>query len=79
MYSSFPLWSGQPIVQGMFLLYKLEQMARKDPSIPTKQPFKAAFKHDKEYLKTERMPVILELLDCLRADGFMTKFVLERL
>ena len=61
------LWSEKPVVQGMFLMYKLEQMARKDPSIRTKQPFKAAFEHDREYLKTEGMPAILELFSAAHA------------
>jgi len=61
------LWCEQPVVQGMFLVYKLEQMVRKDPSIRTKQPFKAAFEHYKEYLKTEGMPGILELFSATHA------------
>lgn len=61
------LWSEQPVVQGMFLMHQLEQMARKDPSIRTRQPFKAAFEHDKEYLKTEGMPAILKLFSATHA------------
>ena len=61
------LWSEQPVVQGMFLMYKLEDMARMDPSIRTKQPFKAAFERDKEYLHSEGMPAILELFAATHA------------
>ena len=55
------LWSEQPVVQGMFLMHRLKKMAKKDPSIRTRQPFKAALENDKEYLKEEGMPAILEL------------------
>jgi hypothetical protein len=55
------LWSEQPVVQGMFLMYRLEKMAKKDPSIRTKQPFKAALERDKEYLEAEGMSAILKL------------------
>jgi hypothetical protein len=47
------LWSEQPVVQGMFLTYKLEQMAAEDPSIRTQKPFKPAFEHDAKYLHAE--------------------------
>jgi hypothetical protein len=55
------LWSEQPVVQGMFLLWRLEKMAKDDPSFRTRQPFKAALERDKEYLKAEGMSAILEL------------------
>jgi hypothetical protein len=71
------LWSEQPVVQGMFLMYKLELMAAEDPSIRTKQPFKAAFENDKEYLKSEGMPAILELFSATHSGMSQEQFVEE--
>jgi hypothetical protein len=71
------LWSEQPVVQGMFLMYKLELMATEDPSIRSKQPFKAAFEHDKEYLKSEGMPAILELFSATHSGMSQGQFEAE--
>ena len=71
------LWSEQPVVQGMFLLWRLEKMAKEDPSIRTRQPFKAALKHDKEYLKEEGMPAILELFAATHAGMSQENFEAE--
>ena len=71
------LWSEQPVVQGLFLMYKLERMAEKDPSIRTKQPFKAAFENDKAYLKTEGMPAILELFSATHSGMSQEQFELD--
>jgi phosphoserine phosphatase len=68
------LWSEKPLVQGMFLLHQLERMAKKDPSIRTKQPFKAAFEHDKEYLHKAGMPAIVELFAATHAGMSQKKF-----
>jgi hypothetical protein len=71
------LWSEQPVVQGMFLMHRLEKMAEKDPSIRAKQPFKAAFEHDKEYLQAEGMPAILELFGATHSGMSQEKFDTE--
>jgi hypothetical protein len=71
------LWSEQPVVQGLFLMYKLELMALEDPSIRSKQPFKAAFEHDKEYLKSEGMPAILELFSVTHSGMSQEQFEAE--
>jgi phosphoglycolate phosphatase-like HAD superfamily hydrolase len=55
------LWTEQPVIQGAFLMYQLNKMAQKDPTIRQRQPFKAAFEHDTDYLKEEGLPAILEL------------------
>ena len=55
------LWTEQPVVQGAFILYRLKKMVEKDPSLKQRQPFKAALENDRDYLKTEGMPAILEL------------------
>ncbi len=68
------LWSEQPVVQGMFLLYQLERMAKKDPSLRNRQPFRAAFEHDKEYLHTAGMPAIVELFATNHAGMSQEKF-----
>ena len=68
------LWSEQPVVQGMFLLYQLERMAKKDPSLRNRQPFRAAFEHDKEYLHTAGMPAIVELFAATHAGMSQKKF-----
>lgn len=71
------LWSEQPVVQGMFLMHRLEKMAKKDPSIRTRQPFKAALENDKEYLKEEGMPAILELFAATHTGMSQEKFEAE--
>lgn len=71
------LWSEQPVVQGMFLMYKLKLMAAEDPSIRSKQPFKAAFEHDKQYLKSEGMPAILELFSATHSGMSQEEFEAE--
>jgi hypothetical protein len=71
------LWSEQPVVQGMFLMYKLERMAKNDPSLRAKQPFKAAFEHDKEYLMAEGMPAILELFAATHSGMSQEEFEAE--
>lgn len=55
------LWCEQPVVQGAFVLHRLKEMVKKDPSMKNKQPFKAALENDHKYLKAEGMPAILEL------------------
>jgi hypothetical protein len=55
------LWCEQPVVQGAFALYRLKKMVAEDPSLKDRQPFKAALENDREYLKAEGMPAILEL------------------
>jgi hypothetical protein len=55
------LWCEQPVVQGAFALHRLKKMVEKDPSLKERQPFKAALENDREYLKAEGMPAILEL------------------
>jgi hypothetical protein len=49
-------------------------MAQKDPSIRERQPFKAAFEHDKDYLKEEGMPAILELFAATHAGMSQEEF-----
>jgi phosphoglycolate phosphatase-like HAD superfamily hydrolase len=56
------LWAEQPVIQGAFVMYQLNKLAQKDPSIRQRQPFKAAFEHDKAYLNEENLPAILELV-----------------
>ena len=68
------LWSEQPVAQGMFLLYQLERMAKKDPSLRNRQPFRAAFEHDKEYLHRAGMPAIVELFAATHAGMSQKKF-----
>jgi hypothetical protein len=68
------LWSEQPVVQGMFVMHKLGLMAKADPSLRTRQPYKAAFEHDKEYLHTEGMPAILELFATTHAGMTQSEF-----
>ena len=55
------LWCEQPVVQGAFLLSRLKRMADADPTLKDKQPYKAALENDRDYLKSEGMPAILEL------------------
>jgi phosphoglycolate phosphatase-like HAD superfamily hydrolase len=68
------LWAEQPVIQGAFLMYQLNKLAQKDPSIRQRQPFKAAFEHDKDYLKEEGLPAILELFSATHAGMSQEQF-----
>jgi len=71
------LWCEQPVIQGMFLMYKLERMVKEDPSLRAKQPFKAALEHDQEYLQAEGMPAMLELFAATHAGMSQEEFEAE--
>ena len=71
------LWSETPLIQGLFIMHKLEKMAKADPSIRQKQPFKAAFEQDKGYLKTTGMSAIFELLSATHAGMSQEEFTAD--
>ncbi len=56
------LWTEQPLIQGMFAMDRLQAMARVDPSLRERQPFKAALEGDKEYLHEHGEKAIMELV-----------------
>lgn len=44
------LWAEKPIVQEVFVLYQLNKLVQKKPSLKNQQPFKAVLEKDKTYL-----------------------------
>jgi hypothetical protein len=40
------LWQEKPLAEGAFVVSRIEQLASKDPSIRTKEPFKTLLEHD---------------------------------
>jgi hypothetical protein len=71
------LWCEQPLVQGMFMMFRLEEMATADPSLREKQPFKAALENDVQYLQAEGWPALLELAAATHAGISQESFVAE--
>jgi len=44
------LWAQQPLVQELFMFYRIKKMAKADPRLQSKQPYKAFLTHDSAYL-----------------------------
>lgn len=55
------LWQEKPVVEGAFTLARLAQMANADPSLRSREPFKAALEHDEARLHEEGARAALEL------------------
>jgi len=45
------LWCEQPLVQGAFILQRFAALARSDPSLRLRQPWKAAFENDTSWIQ----------------------------
>lgn len=56
------LWAEKPLIQGMFALEILKNLAEKNPSLKEKQPFKAVLAGDMEYIKQAGEEAVMELL-----------------
>lgn len=68
------LWAEQPVVQGMFVLEKLQAMAAADPSLTQQQPFQAALEGDVEYFKQAGEAAIMELLTATHTNMTQEQF-----
>jgi phosphoglycolate phosphatase-like HAD superfamily hydrolase len=71
------LWAEQPIVQGMFVLTRLKEMAAADPSLNQKQPYKAALEGDMAYFKQAGEEAVMELLAATHANITQEQFEQE--
>jgi hypothetical protein len=71
------LWAEQPVVQGMFVLEKLQAMAAADPSLTQRQPFQAALEGDVEYFKQAGEAAIMELLTATHTNMTQEQFQQE--
>jgi hypothetical protein len=71
------LWAEQPVVQGMFVLEKLQAMAAADPSLTQQQPFQAALEGDVEYFKQAGEAAIMELLTATHTNMTQEQFQQE--
>ena len=53
------LWCEKPMpIELMFILQRLAAMAEEDPSLRDQQPWKAATRHDYEWLRRRRHPAL---------------------
>lgn len=71
------LWAEQPVIQGMFVLARLKEMAAADPSLNQKQPFQAALTGDVAYFKQAGETAIMELLVATHANTTQEQFEQE--
>ncbi len=56
------LWPEQPIIQLLFTLERLQEMARTDPTLHQRQPFKAALEGDMAYFHEHGEEAVIKLL-----------------
>ena len=61
------LWAEQPVVQGAFLLWKLQRLAERDPALRQRQPFKAALEGDLGYFRDDPEPKVMPLVAATHA------------
>ncbi|MFP2930893.1 HAD family hydrolase [Pyxidicoccus sp. 3LG] len=61
------LWQEQPVVQGAFVLERLKALAKKDPSLRQRQPYKAALAGDLAYFKDAGEAKVMELFAATHA------------
>ncbi|GAB4382750.1 MAG: HAD family hydrolase [Elainellaceae cyanobacterium] len=71
------LWAEQPVIQGMFVLARLKEMAAADPSLNQEQPFQAALAGDVAYFKQAGEEAIMELLAATHANTTQEQFEQE--
>ncbi|MBR8829251.1 MAG: haloacid dehalogenase-like hydrolase [Gomphosphaeria aponina SAG 52.96 = DSM 107014] len=71
------LWPEQPLIQGMFVLEKIKQMAAADPTLKEKQPFQAALAGDLEYIKAAGEQAIMELVAAVHSNKTEAEFTTE--
>jgi phosphoserine phosphatase len=55
------LWPEQPLVEGLFLLKTIKAMIAKDPSLKTKEPFKAVIEKDTAFFEKNNHKGIMQL------------------
>jgi hypothetical protein len=56
------LWAERPYVQELFAFYQVKELVKKNPSLRTKQPFKAVLENDKAYFSTGGEKAMLQLV-----------------
>ena len=56
------LWAEQPTIQAMFAIVRAEEMLKKDPSLKSRQPFKAVAENDQQYLHNMSMDELVGLV-----------------
>jgi phosphoserine phosphatase len=56
------LWAEKPYVQEMFAMNRVKEMVKADPSLASKQPFKAVLEHDKSYFEKGGDKALIELV-----------------
>jgi hypothetical protein len=71
------LWAEMPYVQELFAYYRVKKMIEKNPSLATKQPFKAVVEHDKRYFSTGGEKALIELIVATHTNLSETDFETE--
>ncbi|WP_167017095.1 HAD family hydrolase [Chitinophaga sp. Cy-1792] len=68
------LWAEKPLIQGLFAIFRINRMVLQNPSLKTKQPFKAVMEHDKQYFEKAGMPEIMKLFEVTHSGMTATEF-----
>jgi phosphoserine phosphatase len=68
------LWAEQPVVQGAFVLWKLRQLAERDPSLRQRQPFRAALEGDLAYFHEDPEAKVMQLVAATHAGATDEEF-----
>ncbi len=71
------LWPEQPVIQVMFVLDRLKEMIKDEPSLGEKQPFQAALKGDMNYLKEAGEAAIMSILAATHSGMTEKQFEVE--
>ena len=56
------LWAEQPVIQGLFAFSRVKDVVEKNPSLKSKQPFRAVLEGDHEYLHKMEMEELVGLV-----------------
>ncbi len=56
------LWAEKPYVQALFAFYMVKKIIAKDPSLATRQPFKAVTENDKAYFEKGGDAALMQLI-----------------
>jgi phosphoglycolate phosphatase-like HAD superfamily hydrolase len=71
------LWPEQPVIQGAFVLARLQTLAKQDPALAERQPFKAALAGDTKTLMAAGEPALIQLFATTSANMTDDQFVAE--
>ncbi|MEH0157129.1 HAD family hydrolase [Limibacter armeniacum] len=70
------LWSEKPLIQGMFVSYRIHDMVEENPKLRNVQPYKAVIEGDKKYLHALGEKGLIDLV--LKTHSGMTEEAFEK-